>query len=315
MKKKIFLFVVVAFLVVVLAAVLVADMKFGALRAAPQISSMSLIKPETRGVILFNPPLAQKLIKQQVLNLNPKIPTWAVDATLPHQAAIIFDVDYAISKLNGTIFINERRLGPVIKDQINNIAIKEPFSKVITEEMKQEKRGMLTRNAVWSLDRDIMSKLRWQWRNIKVDSPLKPEGNHMLEVVLDNRDGGALVVLATLYPMLFGTSVDSFMTSSAQDIAMAYSAIKLHADLADNNELKVHLAIECSPVADSGVTGFIPEYYELLRKTLEKQLERFGITVTADVKEPVNGVYPIDFTFSNADQLLSPNVLGAFIQM
>jgi len=316
MKKKIFLFVVVAFLLIVVGAVLVADLMFGAVRTAPEVSCTTLIKPETRGVIVFNPPLAQKLIKQRILAMAPKAPEALVDATLPYQVAVLFDVDYGMSVMNGTVFLNERRLGPAICQWVNQQAIPEPYSNVIKEEMVAEKRGVLTRKAVWNLDRDAMGKLRWEWKNTKLNTPLEPEGGHMLEVVLDNRDGGGLVVIATVHGMLFGTPLDSYMSSSAKDMATAYSTLRIQANITENNELKAKLMIGCSPTADTGMIDFIPRYFDMIKNVADEQLAPMGITVTCEPEEVKDGHdFAATYTFSNADQLLSAGVLGRFVHL
>ena len=314
-KKKIFVGVLLVFVIAVGVAVLIGEGKFAVLRSSPKISSDVLCKPETRAIVSFAPERVKPWILKLVQRANPKVPEQLIDLTLPREIALVGDVDYAVSEMRLTAFVNEQRLGPVLRDESNKfIASKADMLGMLKQNLKDPTEwtepGKLTRKAVWKLDRDLTSTLRWQWKSSpKVTSPLKLEGTHAVEIILDNRDGGGIVVLQKLSDVLTGSGADAFLGSSAQDLCAAFVSGRVTVDLGADNVLRGRLTVETTPTADPGTLDFFVGWYKQLGDLWVKDLSNAGIKVTAEVNRTDN-VITADYSMSNADKLLEPGMVN-----
>ncbi|GMV94327.1 MAG: hypothetical protein AMXMBFR82_41050 [Candidatus Hydrogenedentota bacterium] len=247
---KILLAVVVFAVVAVLAAVLIADSKYQFLRDAPRVSHEMLAQPDTSIRIVAEPPLAKGIIKSVLQDNAPS--DWVMERALPYEVALLITPHLDTAAIDIDLFCNDRRLGPAIVEASSQLAISGayPFITWESDRFTTTERGSLVWHGTTELEQNVIDSVRTHWT---VDSQLsrpRVEGGHLLEAVIDNRDGALFALIATLHAK--GQIV---LPVSLMDVAkslMTVADVRVVADLTDPETMAITMIVNCVPDAEPG---------------------------------------------------------------
>jgi len=257
-KKRIILIVLAVLLAGVVGVLLVMDSRYKVLFSSPRVSHETMVSPETtRGLLVIDVPQAKSLIQRKF-----NAPGWALPMALPYEAALVVDVDRFLGDVNIKVFINDRRMAPVIREFAKSLKLPVPFDSWFKEPMRQERRGVLLLEGMTVCGRPMRATIEKQWKDAAVDGALKIEGGHLIEAVLDNRDGSALAVASVLCDTQ-GINLSDGLDETALGFLAAISDYRLQADLVSDNELAVRLLIECAASADPSMPGMLQALIEM----------------------------------------------------
>ena len=143
--------------------------------------------------------------KDDFLNLleqsGAKVPSYALDRVLPQEVTILASINPTLPQMDLHVFVNEQSFGPVIQQMLNQNLKANPPSRVVwsTQGVQFPRRGVLTLDGNVPVPSSILDAMTMEWGSAHKRVPLKMDGNHFIEAVIDNRDGAAytLVLLLT----------------------------------------------------------------------------------------------------------------------
>lgn len=300
--------VVLIFLVIILVGLLVAavivDSKYGAVMTSPEVSHETLVTPETKVRIVLKPELAKDLIIAEVRKTYD-VPEMALGMALPYEIAALLSVDSENSELETTLFINEKRFGPEIARQVNAAALLSRLTQVqwAEEGTKYEKAGVISANGTTPLHSEIYDLIWEVWGKPQSMPALAIQDGHLIEIMVDNRDGGASAILGTIIA-LSGGNWQALKKESSIESMLSVSNIHIYADLVGNDTLKFHVRVKCNE-APFSLRALIPfilnsEEDRALKWRLSTQ---YGLTMTGE-GEWKDSIYEGDYTISNLNVLL-----------
>ena len=310
-KSKIIGIVLGVLVLAVIIAAVVVNAKFGVIVASPRVSYEKLVKPETRIQVVANVPLFKDFIEKKYLK-GTSVPPWVLPLALPYEAALVVDPEYALNDAKVTLFVNDKRLAPIILEQANRLKIPPPFDQWFADKMVSKGSGQLVREGRATLDRTLVGQLREQWKGAKVSEPLHLEGGHMIEAALDNRDGGAMAALlgaAAPFAAQKGIDIGGALNSDmAKPIVPNIKSLRVQVDLPPDNTLKLRIALECDP----SMVQMINMFFQMALQpkgsgtfpSLPELANNAGITLQG--KAAVNGnVVQCDLTVPGFDAVLA----------
>lgn len=277
---KIILCIVVALILVCVIALVVADSKFAAIRPAPEVPLETLVKADTRILAVLDGPLAKDFVKQRFLSDAP-VPDWVLPKALPYKAVLAVNTSSILGIMDVGVFVNDQRLGPVILEKAKQFKVPPPFDAWFEGPMARRQPGLLAMEGSTGMDALLLKKIEDQW---KVEGPLEPlraEGGHLLEAILDNRDGGATAVIATVAGAQ-GLDMAELMNEGRLATIAAIASIRLQVDLIGMEKLKLHLVIECAP-DDPDMVGVIGFFIQMVPPQLNNMF-MIPVEGTAEVK-------------------------------
>ena len=298
--KKVLLIVLGIVITAIVVAGIIAQVKFGALIAAPKVSYDTQITPQTRAIALLDVPQMKSFIKKKLLH-GKKVPDWVVSGVLPYEAAFFISPNAQAGELNYSLFINNQRMAPVITQQTAkaNIGQKIDFIQWATTGLTQKKPGVLTMEGVGKIPAEVKDIVTTQWANAKVDQPLKAEGGHLFEVVLDNRDGGALTAITSILSAK-EIPLDRMKSKSFMDIIASIAEMRVSTDLTSDDGLGILLTINfkegTSPLSVLSLKQLFDMGFGFVKGSGRVQLE--GESTVKDLK------YEGRYKISNLSELL-----------
>ena len=312
MKKRwviILLAMVVVVVVVGVIALVVADRKF-ALRGSPPFSHEPLVTPGTRVQIAVWPGRGEDTVVSLLETLpEERRPSgWVVRRILPQEVAVLMAPDRQGGVIHVTGFVNEQRLGPVIRDAVNsaNLSKSVPVVQWAREGMLFEKRGMLTLHGEVPIDARTLELTENTWTQPAPDEPLALEGGHAIEAVLDNRDGGAFAILSALELLKGADDINNpaFFVLMTTNIA----SIRLSGDFTAPNELAVTLKLQCRPDVEEDVPSSLKFVLDMGVNQGKGALEQQGATFQGGsrIEESPEGMVLIgEYTIGGIDEVVA----------
>ncbi|MCP4645899.1 MAG: hypothetical protein GY851_35975 [bacterium] len=313
MKKRIALGVLAILVLVVLIALIVLDAKFDLVRSAPRVSHETVARPTSSSRIVLDPGKAAGYLARHVV-VDPNLSEGTLSFALPHEAALLIDPDLETSRANVTLFVNEKRLGPVIVDQANRagIASMVPFMRFAKPGMEYKSRGTLTLDAQLPLHTHYVTIVKEEWGRVDPLTPPTVEGGHLLEAVFDNRDGSFFALFTSLYSRLAPGRLAYDPKALAKNLWII-SLVRIQADLVSDDELKLRVVLECGPQAEEGDVAGLAFVLGTLKGTIRDGIRDAikGSSAEATVDRPNNGPdIVLDLTLTNftpyVESLVSP---------
>lgn len=306
MNKRWVMVAIVALLVVIgVIAVVTADRKYCVFRS-PEFSHAPYVIPDTRVQIAVWPGRGQEALMaflQTALPEKQRPSPWVVKRLLPHEAAVFLAPNLQTQSIAVTTFVNEQRLGPVIRDAVNeaNLARSLPAIRWSREGMVAEKRGILTLRGEVPIDAHTLELTQTHWTDAPAAGPLSLEGGHAIEVALDNRDGGAFTVLSALELLKVsnGESNPDFYVGMLANV----SWMRLSADFTGTSEALVKLHIECRPDVEPGTPGSVQFVVDMGVNEGKKALEAKGATLAGASRVEGNAVIG-EYTITGLEKLI-----------
>lgn len=287
------------FVVLLLAAVLVADWRYGLLFPASRIPYADIASDRTAVRIRIDPAMARELIQRRYLD-DSAVPSWAVPLVLPYEAAVLVAPDLNQRAAGVVVFVNERRAGPLLAQLATGSgALERPAGQIRWEPpaLVSERRGSLLLEGSMPLSAEVVALVREHWGIVKPLSPLDvetPAGTHFVEGVVDLRDGRGFAVLAQL--LGHGQPPSSPLHPGQLVYLMnKLSWARFSVDLTSPEVLTLVLTLECRPEmddADAQSTAFLlntiqGQAAEGLRQqgmALEGTAEAEGLTVRGEYR-------------------------------
>ena len=261
-KSRVLLIILVVILLAAVVAAAVIDRKFGAIRTSPQVSHATLVSTGTRALAVIDAPNLKGLIERHFLN-DTGVPPWALPFVLPHEAAVVFDANLGTNDLSPTIFINDKRLAPVILKALETYPLPEPLSVWFSgAQMQREERGVLTLKGSAKLEPGLLGQIRALWPNTDVGEPIQAEGGHLAEVVLDNRDGSAVALVGAVMHAQ-GQNLGDITSEGILGTVKELAFVRIQADVTDDDTINVRIRLECTPQTEAGMVammGFALDY-------------------------------------------------------
>lgn len=247
---KILLALVVFVVVAVVAALFIADSRYQFLRDAPRVSHEMLAQPDTSIRVVAEPPLAKGIIKSVLQENAPS--DWVMERALPYEVALLITPHLDTATIDVDLFCNDRRLGPAIAEASSQFSISDayPFITWDTDRLTNNERGSLVWHGTADIEQSVIDSVRTHWT---VDTQLshpRVGGGHLLEAVIDNRDGSLFALIATLQ-----AKGEIVLPVSLMDVAkslMTVADVRTVADLEEPDTLAIDLFVNCVPDAEPG---------------------------------------------------------------
>lgn len=218
--KKGCLIALIALALLALAAVAVlgiayakANRQFG-LTEAPAVSHESIATGNTVLRVVLKPDTLTSFLEMLIPpDATPPLlaklgytPQSLLPMFLPREVAILAAPDLATNKLVMTIFVNEKRGGPLLLDAINNGTYtqgqkpldKFPLIKWAPEGASLPERGAFEVKGSLDIPDTVEPFILKSWKPTPPVEPVRIEGSHHLEAVMDNRNGDILAIYAAL---------------------------------------------------------------------------------------------------------------------
>jgi hypothetical protein len=246
--KKILLGLLGFILLVIVVALVVLQVKFGAIIGSPRVPYTTLMGQEARVQFVLDIPKAKDIVRKKLLG-DAKIPEALFVRSLPYEMASWVETNSATGEMKASVFMNDQRLAPVLIQQINAMDISKMTAKMFTwDEMKLKrvKPGVMLMEGIGKVDADVRGIINERWTKKDALAPLTAEGGHLVEVVLDNRDGGALGILASMVAAN-GMPLDRLKSKSAMDIVAGMSDLRFSIDLVSEDVADLVLTINFTP--------------------------------------------------------------------
>jgi hypothetical protein len=329
--KKGCLIALIALALLALAAVAVlgiayakANKQFG-LTEAPAVSHETLATGNTVLRIVFKPDTMTSFLEQLIpAEATPPAlaklgytPQSLLPMFLPREIAILAAPDFASNKLKVTVFLNEKRGGPLLQDAINNGTYTQgkkpldnfPLIKWAPEGALLPERGNFELMGELAIPDTVETAILKSWKPTPPVEPVRIEGSHHLELVMDNRNGDILAIYAAFMAAqgqdweapLKDPQVGAMISGILPDIL----DIRASADLKDfdnaNINLRVDATAEKGPSLEFVVKMIWPNILEAAAKN--------GVTLTGDpVWDAQKGALLVDLQVSGFKPMLEKSL-------
>jgi len=269
--------VVGVLLLALLIIVLVVDSKLG-LFSGSEISHEEFATPDTRIRLVIKPSLFIDDIRDHMA--PPDVPPWATDMALPHESAVLMDCSPSSEATAIRLFLNENRFGPLIVQGINDQEAMLRLPGVAwTGAMTRPKRGVLLKEGKVNVPEKVLSLVRKQWGLVELPNSLTIEGGHLLEAVLDNRDGGAYALIAAMQTAV-GRTHEMLEPERLIGTVHNIASVRMTADKAGPDVLDIHLHIEGNPQKEEADIEALVSLLTFVYQASRDGLREEGIELT-----------------------------------
>lgn len=325
--------IVVPLLLIAVAGVLGyrANRQFG-LTEAPVVSYATVVTPDTRFHAVLKPDKLNDILLKYLPKDRIKLPSWTpwsvetlIPKLLPREVALVAGSDYKGGKIALILFANERRGGPVVVQQLNQA---NPFRNLQQVQwdsklMQLSQRGAITLHGDLAIPDGLEEKILENWSHEPPSNRISITGDHLLEAVLDNRNGEIMTFAATFMAMggvewqeIFApvqpddATIEAMARKMGQEIIKSITVASLNADLASADQATIRLSLSAPPTArgqmELTICGMIvPQAREYLRKQMNLTLN--GTCLWNDQESALIG----DFTLSGFEPLIAARVNAA----
>ncbi|NIA13584.1 MAG: hypothetical protein GWP08_05840 [Nitrospiraceae bacterium] len=277
-KSRVFLIILVVIVLAVVVVGVVVDRKFGAIRTSPKVSHTTLVSESTRALAVVDAPNLKGFIERHFLQ-DTGIPPWALPLALPYEAALVVDADLGTNDLSPTIFINDKRLAPVILELLNGTPLPAPLSTWFSgAQMQREKPGVLTLKGSAKVEPGLLGQIRALWPNTDVGEPIQTEGGHLAEIILDNRDGSAVALVGAVMQTQ-GQNLGEIINEGRLGMIKDLAFVRIQADVTDDDTLNLRIEIECTPGAERGTVAMMGFALDFALAQAKSQATPMGISL------------------------------------
>lgn len=290
--------VLAAVLLIAVVALFVAESRYQFLFAAPRKSHTTQINERTSILAVVNPTLAMPLIRDRLGENAPA--QWALASVLPYEAALLVSPDVQLGPVEVTLFVNARRLAPVLAEQSVNAAIPEsvPFVTWTSRGFQRVGPGVLTMTGFTDIDLATLREVKAEWGTVTLPSRPAIEGSHMLEAVIDNRDGALYAVVSALAAKnLFELPVQKEVIRKT---LAPVATVRAAGDLDGVDTLSIRLTVACQAAAEEGQVTTVSFALGALLNELAKALQQaYGATLTIGQKTTEGTSVTVECSLSN----------------
>ena len=262
--------------------------KYQIFTPAPRIATRVFATDYTAAVVTIDVEQAgEKLGEMAAQELG--WPSWFVEFVLPYECSVTVDVDLDSAQRTITSVASMRRMGPLAIVALQDDELFD-LGESLTQTGLIAERGALVTRAWGPIPDESIAFVREGWPQEQYP-PQSGEGGHLLEVVIDNRNGQALLGLEGLGAMMAAADAeenDEPALPERQDIFNArelsglfYRARTAHltADFAGPDVLGVTAEIECADPLAARTFEFA---LLTVRDLLFKKLLQAGVVLEGD---------------------------------
>lgn len=284
--------------------------RYAVLFTAPVVDHLSLVSERPAFRLVVDPaPLAPHIQTFLQEHLQREVPFWAIDQILPYGLSAVLYNDFDGNEVVLDVLLNERRLGPFLAESINASGILETFDALglPKEGARWEGPGKLRARGAAPMDQETHEKVWYTWGGGGIGTALEIEGDHLIEVVGDNRDGDAYLAAASLMK-----AYDFELDEETQKISFPsfqfVTNLRLTADRTDADEVALRLAMEVIPEMRDrvAVVNLKVGVDELVEQLAEHLAQEHGLSMVGGSRWEENAMvweYTID-DFSKFIELL-----------
>jgi hypothetical protein len=222
--------------------------KYAVFTAAPRVTHTEATSAYSTFRAVLDPVLANAFAGGLVEELaRQSAPPWLIDYVMPGEISLILTSDHDASSILASLFINEKRLGPLFAEVFNqsNVPALYPQFQWAPGGMKLQERGRLMVEASYPMEANAKDAVLYDgwWTHERVPSPLKPEGDHLLEIVGDNRRGGAYLAAASLMKV-FGYDLNAQMEDVSITSFVFVTRADFYVDRTEDDQLRLYLSFD-----------------------------------------------------------------------
>jgi hypothetical protein len=276
----------------------VADNRYEFLFASPRKSHSTYVNERTSILAVVNPAHAVPLILDRLGENAP--PQSVLAKLLPYEAALLISPDVRLGPVDVTLFVNTRRLAPVIAEQSVHAGIPQavPFVTWTSTGFQPAGAGVLTMTGITDIDRATLGEVRAEWGVVTLPSRPSIDGSHMLEAIIDNRDG-------TLYAVVSALAAKNLIElpvakDEIRKTVAPVAIIRATGDLSDVETLSIRMTVECQATAEEGQVTAVSFTLGALLSELAKALQQaYGASLTIGQKTTDGTIITIDCTLRN----------------
>lgn len=264
------------------AAIVVLDREHHLFLRAPHLSYTDHARPETRTILRIEPSRAPDLVAAMLSSSGSTLPPWALSRVTPYEITLLFAPVPSTDTIGVVTFVNEQRLGPGIARAVNAYFASGALPAVqwTAEGMTATQRGLLLANGAMRLNPVIRKAWESTWSARSIQAPLSMNQDHFLELLLDNRDGGAFLVLGTLLMQDVdeqpqGTMDPNVIADTLSDIV----SCRVTADRSAPDTLAIQVRFACVDHITEQTKGMFRFFYEMALGTLQQQAQLQGMAL------------------------------------
>lgn len=263
--------------------------KQAGLFAAPQISHTTLVTPKNRLSVILNPasvvdallPMLPANVPAGPVTVDPK--KW-VASFLPYEVALLATPNLATGKIEATVFVNEKRGGPMLVEMARQNPLPEiPGVTFAPEGLEMSGRGNLQLRCTLPVPESVEAVIAENWKQAPPTEPLLPEGTHHLELILDNRNGDLLTFASALVNANGGNWDEIFAASSPQFMPFLPGThdVRVGVSLVDLNTAKGQLRIDATAESGGGLAFILGMGWVY---AVGEAKTRYGLEITGEPK-------------------------------
>ena len=197
-----------ALLIIVLSAAamgfMYVDGQFG-IRQAPMLSYMEYGGADADIALRFDPNQARQLVLDIVTQqFGEESSDWLTNLiadSLPHEIVLMASPRYADQIIDLTLYVNERRGGPVLAREMTNFIVQQAGGQPVSwdpQGVRLERRGVLVLNGETRLHNQTLSEIDRRWGDNLPSAPQVMDGGNLIELIAVNRKGSLYALVSAL---------------------------------------------------------------------------------------------------------------------
>ncbi len=295
---------VVLFLILVVGVLWLIESRYEGILRAPRVSHRVYTRGDTALRVVLQPPLAQHRL---VAALFPdrQVPDWVLNAVTPAETTLLFNADVENRSIDVNAFINYARLGPVLRDTVNKSGYIAPVSGInwSPPELVLDQPGVLLLRGTVPMSPQLAAAVQTGWDLSASFNARDIEGSHLLEALLENRNGRGFAALGALVEANTA-GAENFDVLAAAPGFRNVATVRLFADFEEPDSLHIELFADAVPGATVQQLNEIKVYVDMLyigaRTFLRDQYAVPLLGNSAIEGNTVHGVY----TLSDASRFL-----------
>lgn len=248
-----------------------AQWRFGALLSAPKVDRNVFIGDAgVYGVV--DPETVQPLIAEFAAEkLGQSPPAWVVQRFLPYSGGAAARLDFDTQQVDLALYLNPRRLLPEIERRTRGADLARIAPEITWHNpaVARPTPGVLSLLGSVPMEPEAEDAFWYTWNQSFRPPPLSLEGDHFIEILMDNRKGQAYLVAASLllaYDIDLDAQEQDISLSSLQFVEVARTTVDFHPP--DRFSMRLVLDIQPDAVERLGVIN--------LKVAIEDGFEEWG---------------------------------------
>ena len=255
------------------------ERRFEVLRQAPTISHEGVAgkKDLVRCVVR---PLLGKALLACVADTGKVAPKWVLNRVVPREVALLLRPDIESAVIGVTLFVNEQRLGPVIAGVMNAEALAQyaPFVRWAGD-MARAERGRMVVCGETSYDGPVRESVLERGPVPEESVPAFEEGEHFLELSVDNRNGAAFASVVSLHRTVSPDYLPYDPVELTRNL-LTVARFHLTAALVSAHTLQIQVRFHCRHGAPEEAIAALAYFTEFARGQISGVLHRaYGLTL------------------------------------